>query len=293
MKNDIKKYILFLLLPIYLLGCTIEEQLPSAPVNEELSAILSQTVYQNTTEELEETDPYGNPITHNGLNDTTNFPLYAMIKSEDIYLYGVKPYGMVLYYKGKGTYFDWPELTPRLVLPELLYYDFDGNGNKDLAVLLYVGSGTGVAMMDLHILVIEEREPEIDFFGNIITHDWDKPTYTIYSLLAENVDEWMTENITAALAEDNKTFSMEFYGDSYTVNFDIDKLSGAFSGVRYDSCIVKFAFTGNNIQTTIPVGIAYEKRATLEYFGDIKADVIFDGEKITLTNYTFSLYDTY
>jgi hypothetical protein len=278
MKSDIKKYILILLFPIFVVGCTIEEQLFYTSADEELPAILSQTAYQNTEEIIEE---------------TTNFPLYAMIKSEDIYLYGIKPYGMVLYYKGKGTYFDWPGLTPRLVLPEMIYHDFDGDGKKDLAVLLYVGSGTGIAMMDLHILVIEEREPEIDSFGNIITFDWIKPTYTVYSLLAENIDEWMTEHTTATLSENHKSFDMDFYGNNYTVNFVIDEISGAFLGVRYDSCIVKFDFAGNNIQATIPVGISYEKRVSLEYFGDIKADVIFDGERITLANYTFSLYDTY
>jgi hypothetical protein len=59
----------------------------------------------------EEIDPYGKRVA-SFYDEPSYFPLYAMIKSENIYLYGVLPHGMVLYQNGYGKYFDWPVLAP-------------------------------------------------------------------------------------------------------------------------------------------------------------------------------------
>ena len=278
MKTVINKIFLIMLIVILFSSCSDTENLPSiTPQSSEMPS-LSENINIIKEEEItEETDSYGNTIILN-TNDTTNFPLYAMIKEDDIYLYGVKPYGMVLYQNGKGTYFEWEGLTPRLVLPQIMYYDFDNDGNKELAVILYVSSGTGVSMTDLHILTIEEN-------------GWYKPQYTDYCLSADDVNEWLTEKIIFSLADDNKSFTMDFCGKNYTVSCDINEETGAFVDVKYTSCIVRFEFIDNRIQVTVPVGVLYEKYATLwDYFGDIKADVIFDGKNFKIENYTFILY---
>jgi hypothetical protein len=188
----------------------------------------------------------------------------------------VLPDGMVLYQNGYGTYFDWPGLTPRLVLPQMLYYDFDGDGKKELAVTVYSGSGTGVDMMDLYILTIEDGDNE------------SKPSYTEHSLLSLDVDEWMTEEIITTLADDGKSFNLGFVGNSYTIDCIAGMDSGAFTGIAFGD-IVYFSFEESRIRAKIALGAAYENSAVPDYFGCVEAYVIFDGAALTLSDYTFTL----
>jgi len=225
-----------------------------------------------------ETDPDGKRIT--GVGDMSFFPLYAMIPSEDIYLYGVRPYGMVLYQNGKGTYFEWPGLMPRRVLPEMRYHDFDGDGNKELAVIMLVGSGTGVHVMDLHILKVKEN---YDDWGS----DRYKPTYTEYTLYEKDVENWMTEPITITFAEDKKSFVVDTCGGSHTGKND-SYSDLTFSGVAYGD-IVYFSFEGTQIRTKIAIGAFYEEYVTPQFLGDIEADVTFNGDSFKLENYTFTI----
>ena len=242
-----------------------------------IALVFAFTVFAQNTEAAEGTDPYGNRIADGG-EDSGYFPLYSMLPSEGIYLYGVKPYGWILYRDGKGTYFDWPGITPRFILPEMLYRDFDGSGERDLAVLLYVGSGTGFSMMDLHILTVEENE-----------NDWSKPIYTDHALLGKDVDEWMDEKISLVPEKENNEYRLDFCGKNYTVKLNVGLSEiGEVTDLGYGD-IVSFSFDGSRIKTTIAVGAFFESMM-LEYFGDIEADVVFDGKKFKLENHTFVLY---
>ena len=208
------------------------------------------------------------------------YPLYAVLEEEDIYLYGSGDYGygdvgMILRLNGRYCFFDWPGLTPRGILPQMMVHDFDGDGAEELAVLLYVESGTGVAMMDCHVLSIMED-------GNPVS-----TRYADYSLLANNISEWMTAQIYTQLADDGETFRLYFAGNSYTIECHSNDDSGVFTGVSYGH-IVGFEFDGARITTTIAVGSMYENYATPQFFGEIKAVVVFDGERFTFDEYTFA-----
>ena len=52
--------------------------------------------------------------------------------------------------------FDWCFSTPRTYPPEMYCFDLDGDGEDELVVLCYSGSGTGVSVWDLH--VVEKNE---------------------------------------------------------------------------------------------------------------------------------------
>lgn len=224
------------------------------------------------------TDPYGKPITYYAVN--TNFPLYAALKAENIYLYGVIPYGMVLYQDGMGTYFDWPGLTPRAILPELSYLDYDHDGKKELAVTLYVCSGTQLAIMDLHILKIVEPTKDNPY----------KPEYTDYSLSGDDVDKWMTNKFTGTLSSNKKTINLNFDGKAYqTDNWGAYPEAGEFGGLAFGD-IVKFSFDNNGkIHVNIAVGATYEHVAQPHLFGEIHGEVRFTGNSFTLENCTLDI----
>ena len=251
------------------------ETLKEMPVSEELTEPVIS----------EETDEFGNPVDYYSL--TSNFPLYAMIKSENIYLYGISGSrtGMVLFQDGEATYFLWPGLTPRLVLPKLSYFDYDGDGENELAVTLYHSSGTGVALMDLHILKIGESK-----YGNNLI-------YTDYSLLSKSINEWFTKDITAEHSNDLKTVIVNYNGNLYNYSgndkdgVDYDT-AGSLYGIKYGD-IVKFYFNDEReITVEISIGLNFEKYAIVYYFGKVTANVNFDGEKFYLSDYTFSMNDS-
>jgi len=187
---------------------------------------------------LPQANPLGAPIFNVYNESTWEFSLLIAREEYGIFLYGGKDVGMTLYHNGQITYFtDWRWWQPRTIPPQLLYHDFDGDGEKELAVILPAGSGTGVSLSDLHMV----RDGGND----------------IVSLLARDVREWMTYPI-----EEDVTF-----GD-----------------------IVRFSFFNNNISVTVAIGRTYDNHPVPQFFGEIWADVIFDGEKFTLDNYGFSEY---
>lgn len=53
--------------------------------------------------------------------------------------------------------FDWYFITPRMIPPRMATMDLDGDGEEELIVLAYTGSGTGVSIYDLHVL---EKNPD-------------------------------------------------------------------------------------------------------------------------------------
>jgi hypothetical protein len=84
-------------------------------------------------------------------------PVYADIRDEGVYLAFAAPFGAVLTVNGNDYLYPWSggELTPRLVMPRLFLSDYDNDGANELAVVLYVGSGTSVAIEELHIIELE------------------------------------------------------------------------------------------------------------------------------------------
>ena len=235
--------------------------------------VFALTVFAQNAQAADKFAPHGTVIA--GEDDDSDFPLYAYISPENIFLYGVKSGGWILYHNGKSASFDWPGLTPRFILPELLYHDFDGDGKRDLAVILCVGSGSGVSIMDLHILTNKGTE--------------ESPDYADHALLGEDVDEWLDEKISLAPGRNNE-YRLDFCGKSYTVKLDVDLSEiGEVTDVGYGD-IVSFSFEGGRIKTTIAVGASFEGMV-LEYFGDIEADVVFDGKRFKLENHAFVLHE--
>ncbi|MDR1002017.1 MAG: hypothetical protein LBL82_01925 [Oscillospiraceae bacterium] len=212
-----------------------------------------------------------------GEDISKKFPLYASLPEDDFYLYGILPYGMVLYHDGIGQYFDWSGITPRQVMPEMSYYDYDGDGEKELAVTVYWGSGTGVAMMDLHIL---KQEPQEEGF----------PTrYRDYVLSSEYSEVDGESDLSKLL---NETFPMTLSEDGKTVNFTMDGKPYSTENERDEklseivlSYIVHFFLNDDNsISVMIGIGLKYEQSAMPSVFAYVVADVSFDGENFSLSN---------
>lgn len=75
---------------------------------------------------------------------------YALPRTEE------RPETALILWGESAAEFDWNFSTPRMFLPEMDCFDLDGDGEEELTVLCYSGSGTGVSVWDLH--VVEKSE---------------------------------------------------------------------------------------------------------------------------------------
>ena len=161
--------------------------------------------------DLEETDPYGNKISE--FSEKTRFPLYAMIKEEDIYLYGISNsstgYGMILYQDIVGTYFDWIDFAWRGSFPHLSYFDYDNDGEKELAVIIHSGRGTAYLENDLHIL-----KPQFNDEYGYVTG------YEEYSLLGKDIENLFTKDYSAKYSDDKMSIIFTLDSESHIIELD-------------------------------------------------------------------------
>lgn len=80
--------------------------------------------------------------------------LLAEAAQGDIGVYYVPSLGgsyVALRYGEHVQTFEQTSLTPRFILPQVGWRDWDGDGKNELAVVYYAGSGTGVSVEELHI----------------------------------------------------------------------------------------------------------------------------------------------
>ena len=283
-KDFAMKKIVLLILALVLFpgGCSGKDIiLPDTNSNTQSDFISNSESESPRVYDSDEVDEFGQPLFYVDPEYFTNFTLYTMIKSESIYLYGIDPHGIVIYYKGYGKYFDWD--GPARGYSELAYADFDGDVKKDLAVIQMVGAGTGVCMMDLHILKIEK-----------IDYDYGGHSYNFkeYSFLWEDIDKYFTKKITAKQSKDKKSFIVSFDGKEYI--FDDEYLSpelDSFIVVAYGDVVTFDINDKNDIILSLGLGFQYENIPVPFYFADIKAKVNFDGKNFKLSDYEFMIYN--
>ncbi len=92
--------------------------------------------------------------------------LLAQLSDKDIALYGIwdeaHPEERCLLRIGERAWiYDLQWATPRCYLPQLHSGDFDGDGTEELALLTYVGSGTGVSVWTFGIVELDGEIPAL------------------------------------------------------------------------------------------------------------------------------------
>lgn len=209
--------------------------------------------------------------------ESSRFPLLAAIPDKNIYLYGIKSSGVILYVEEEGHYYDWPYLTPRLIWPRMYLSDFDADGRDELAVILYIGSGTGVSIEDLHIIELNKEEDLSDF------KDHSFGQYDYLSQL-EKLVKLKTYDKSGELMADIK-----IEGRSYTAKLkDIQSLD--YGSIDDNPCfgsIVRFNVEDGKLKVQFALGVTCEAFATPFYIGDINADVRYFEGKFVLSNLSF------
>lgn len=202
--------------------------------------------------------------------NAANLPVIAAIPDKNIYLYGIKPSGVILYVDGNGHYFDWHYNTTRFVLPKMDLGDFDQDGEQELSVIFQIDSGTGFAQEELHIieLVQDNCYQAADYLAQLKEQVKFK-TYTQEGVLMAEI---------------------KLDKEIYLVN--LQQLQALDSGIIIDNVvnlgnIVHFKTLNNKITAQFSVGLSSESYPTPLFIGDLYMDIQYDGTNFTFNNMKF------
>ncbi len=206
--------------------------------------------------------------------EKTEYPLLGKIEDEDVYLYENKGKGAILV---KGEFVQYLDLgskgffTPRGILPELHSGDFDGDSKSEIAILLYVGSGTAVSFEELYILDDDEAYEEY------------------YKVLALSKDEYSRK------LEDSLRYSVD---ESDNIKLKIGRTEsdlGKIEGFKDFGCgdITYFLVKGEDISIVSKLGVSTEEINSLQYEvnGWIKAAVVPSESGFDFKEIEYEVYD--
>ncbi len=220
--------------------------------------------------------------------EAQRFPLIAAMPDKNVFLYGIKDNnGVILYYNNIGHYYKWGYLTPRFILPRMELADFDSDGKEELGVILYVGSGTGVSIEELHIIEVSEDEvlsrdpadknyfvPNEEYFKDYFFTNYGEQLKNQVKLHTTKKGSSLWAEVTVGNKK-VKSFKLENSDD------DIDNKNMSFEN------IVVFEFDKGKIRARFALGALRKSYVCPDFIGEIKSEVKFDKGCFLLKNLSF------
>ncbi len=172
---------------------------------------------------------------------------------------------------------DWPSGAPQRIPPSMSFYDFDGDGRMEQAIVLSLGSGTGIAISELHVL---EFSPD----GSV----------TDIKLASEKYMDFLSGNISWTYDKGTKTMTVSSGGSGmdYSIAEYVDE-GLEFEKLRDFGSIVGFSFNADGgIQGTFGIGVKFVGKWELSspYVGYLCMDVAYAEGEFTFSNITFYKY---
>lgn len=205
-------------------------------------------------------NPLGAPLFFPDDERAWDFALAAAVPGHEIYLYWVEDISVV-YINGQVLRFDnWaPLFGGRIVYPQMLYHDLNGDSGKELAIIIPSGSGTGLSLNNLHVLSFDESE-----------------NYRHHHLRGWDVNDWFDIPLEFETIEGESAFRFNIFGESFVIDIFNDEFSTPLQGIGVGN-IVNFWFDGTDIIVYIAVEKHYEGWTPV-FFGGLQGKVMFDGE---------------
>ncbi len=196
---------------------------------------------------------------------SVDYPLVASLPDDGVYIYDVNAtgkFGLFVKYKKTLQYFAWQYLNATSV-PEVFMSDYDGDGEKELALSLLISRGETNQNEDLHILKYTDGK-----FTNVI--------YSAEALEAE------AKGLVAItpVDEDKNIFKAVTAMSTKTLDFsDRAAYEGLYFGAVQDFTL------GETIRGAVALNFVFAddpKPVELGYW--LKTDVQFKGDSCTSIN---------
>ena len=237
-------YICMLLLLMCLAGCTLNyDEAKESP------AVAEETTEEEVTEKEE------------------LVPLLAENEADELYLYGIKPDGVILYADGNGHYYDWAYSCADYRQPKIFKGHFDNDKKEDIAVVTYTKCD-GMSVEDLHIIT-----------------DGDFGADDVYLVDEYEFNSYVAHHIDHSYANHTITFSLGDVNYSFDLSENFETL--VFQKVSYSENVT-YEFVDGEIYVNI-IPVVYSSDAENDYGKTevdliVRAKLVFDGYNISLTD---------
>ena len=275
-KNKIKYVTVFFLLSCILFSACSAKSNTSASIKEQKpSTQLKEAAVEKSEKVIETVDE----------NDVFKPQLLYALSERDIYLYSNVD-GVTLNVGDTHHDFNWPYMTPRGISPRMQVSDFDSDGKDELLVILYVGSGTGVSVEELHIVEISEDKtlsgkqlgsPNPEYFKDHMFSNYTSQLDTDIGFRTFNKAGELMVNITTH----TKTYTVSLK------NFQSKDYGKIDDKICFGN-IVRFNTENNKIMAEFGVGITSQYNPDPFYIGSIDAEVEYNTGTFKMKNFHFS-----
>lgn len=221
------------------------------------------SITRNGAEGIMEIGPDETAVVRLSETENGSVVLYGLVQGESTE-------GVLLLSEGRCQYFDWYYTSPRMVMPNLIAQDFDGDGQEELAVILLAFTGTGVSVEELVMLErqndglwAERRYTEyMEQIGADIVWNYEEAGHRI-SVTEAGTGRMIGEMDVAELFEEDSVYEAVSIGD-----------------------IVTFVPEENEMYVQLLTGVRMQGEAVGRYGSyALRARVRYDGEKFSLEDY--------
>lgn len=262
----------FLILSCQLLsGCSGSNEVLQGEPEATFAKIVAEEVYQ-----MDDTGTDEDVVVTDMVDDTGSMvgKVLAQIPDKGIYLYGEEN-GVTLQVGEKEHYYEWLYMTPRGIEPRMSLADYDGDGKDELSIILYIGSGTGVSVEELHIIEIYDEQGS--FNDNVFG----------YESYIEQMDKAIGYKMFTS--EGRLMAEISTPVEAYTVSLEAFD-NEDFGKIDEDLCyglIVSFSEEKGKLSAEFGVGITSEFVVSPCYFGSVFGDVDYEDGVFKLKNLRF------
>jgi hypothetical protein len=205
-----------------------------------------------------------------------NYPIIVNLADENIYLFNVYSFEFGYYILFANDIAHFYEMATQSAsrIPELMLYDFDGDGIKELAVVTQRWQGSKVWAQGLYVIRINEATSSTP--GAIFEYcpsQYEKQANALIRFIDFD-----------PLAD---TFTFEAIGEKYTLPLsgNILDIAGDVTDVRADASITYFT-PDDGIKIKLAVYVYFEKLIEI-IIGYVHADVQFLDDEFSLENIKF------
>jgi len=215
-----------------------------------------------------------------------DLPLILSLEEKDIRLYGCHPWGMILYVSGQAYYLDIAYMTPRFIMPELYVNDYDGDGEEEICLVTYIGSGTGVSIQNLYM--IEMKNPNASAFENNMEKSMDLIKFDL-----ETMDDLIE---MVAIKANYETGYLEVISPGYEGEVAIKDIYGDYQDNEFEDrvsygSIIRYGIDKGKVEVTL--GLAMSSRLIHDpiYFGEAVIELKYQDNTFVATGMTIRLQD--
>lgn len=178
---------------------------------------------------------------------------------------------------------DWRYKTPRQVMPVLHVHDYDGDGQEELAAILNIGSGTGVAVDELHIVEFHDVNNSSDEpFTDFKMQEEDYMTQLREAIAFEKVErggEWF-----GMITVDGRTRDIGL--TDFLASYEVE--AGAIEDALGFGNIILFEAAGDRLTFRAAVGLIVGNLVEPQYIGSVNAVVAYKEGSFTLEAFDFT-----